>query len=351
MILTDALGVCQSLRQLSLILLLLDYDLDSSNKRRSYSGRSIKRLISRLVIPNWRLELLEDFKCETRPFKRNKPPPNLDFDPLWKFFIALFPRLHSFVWNVPIQSAAIIAPLVRQKQLRHFASDAALVSSPNQLTKFTLSTLESLHLNDLQIFSGMILSNLLRLSAACRGEFKPPVGFTFTLLHSLELEISDSVRNPFGTRTTNFPVLKGLSITFRGPRTTFQLPDIPSLTEIVISTRLPTFSQGMEFCSSLIYEPWKFPQLEKVDLDSFVEWDILYLLLRRRNLLKHGAVSRIKILRLLAIPPIFYPILVPLLAGHDVASLPVWWGVMTQISIESAQTHLLDEKMSVSICI
>jgi hypothetical protein len=342
-----ALGVGLSLRRFSLTLLLLEHDLDDNNKQRSYSPISIKTLTLKIKVPKWRLKRLEDFRCEVKPIGQGQIPKNLELDHLWHLFHTIFPRLHSLVWNAPIQSGGLLLSLLRQTRLRHFESNA-VPALPSRLPEgFTLSALEYLRIKDLQMFRGVVIANLTRFSALCKEDFRRPVGFTFTLLRSLDLTISESVENPCHIIPGDFPILKVLTVTFLGPRGEVQLPDLPSLTQVTVSTRSPTFSQGTKFCAAFVHEPRKCPKLEQINLDSFLEWDILYLLLRKRNFLQDTTVSRIKRLSLPLLPPKFRLMFISLLAIRNVSSPPFCWSTMVHLSIEETQSPFLDKHLFV----
>lgn len=172
-----------------------------------------------------------------------------------------------------------------------------------------------------------------------------PEEFVFTRLYSLTITICESAEGRWNIDAGSFPVLKVLSITFLGPRTHFELPDFASLTEITIKTRLPTFTQGMQFHRSLLCEPRKCPRLEQICLDSLLEWDIVYLSLRRRNINHDAGVSRIKRMRVPRIPAKFCHIFASVLAGRDVLPSPFLLN-LPHLSIQEAQSRLLDAERS-----
>ena len=347
-----SLEACQALHHFSLVLLLLDYDIDSDNKRRIYSQMNITNFISRMKLLRWRSKQPLDFRCELRPFGSRIVPKGLDLDQLWQIFHSAFPRMRTLAWNLPIQSDSILVSLVRQKELRRFESNVAIPPSTRQGTGLALSTLQYLKVEDAGMFRGIIVANLLHISATCHRAFRIPAGFTFALLNSMDLKVADGTESPCELSSGDFPVLEVLAITFLGPREHFQLNDLPSLRQISISTSRPTFTQGMRFCASLIRDPWKCPLLEQIDLDSFLECDILYLMLRSRNYLPPQAeISRIKRLRVSFLPPAFRPVVALLLGGIQQDTLPQSdsWSFLANLSIQNTQPMLLDDKRSVTI--
>lgn len=174
-----------------------------------------------------------------------------------------------------------------------------------------------------------------------------PEGFVLTQLRSLTLSIGEKVEVLWNIRAEDLPLLRLLSITFLGPRTRFDLPNFPSLVEITTTTQSPAFTQGMQLCLSLLQEPQKCLCLEQINLDSLLEWDILYLMLRRRNLHATKA-SRIKRIRVPSVPAKFRHIFVPLLAGTE--ALPTSHFLrLSYLSIQEAQSRLLDVERFVII--
>jgi hypothetical protein len=330
-----ALNVSRSLRRLSL---MLEYDPDSSK------GRSLRRI----NIPKWRLTKLEDFSCEIKSLVKGPTTGNLDPDHLWQLFHTIFPRLYTLVWNLPLGPRALLISLIRQKRLRRFESNVVSAPFSRQTTRFVFNPLESLHVKDAQMLQGVAVANLLNFSATFQDDFKFPSGFTFSLLYSLDLTINNRVKTPCEIKSGDFPALNVLSLNFLGPTCHLRGLNLPSLTEITISTRSPTFPQPMEFCASLISRPRNCPRLEQVSLDSFLEWDILYLVVWRRNLLPDMSVSRIKRLGLRFLPPRFHPMFVSLLAGRQISSLPSSLILMTRLSVHAAQSRLLDQEMFVT---
>lgn len=341
----EALFVIKSLRRLSLTLLRLEYDLYDSNKRRLYLPANITNQISEIVVPKEQLHLLEDFRCEMKPLGGIQLSGTIDTDPLWRLFHAIFPALRVLIWNLPIRAHPLLLLLTGQKQLRHFESSMVLVLPSSPLTGLVLPLLESLLIKDAQIASGMTAPNLLHLSTMHREKFVRFNAFPFTWLHSLKLILGEWVEVLGDMGPRDFPLLKALSFTFLGPRCNFPLLELPSLVEISISTKSPTFTQGMKFCNSILCEPWRCPRLEQIDLDSFLEWDLVYLMLEGRNFIRDMPVSCIKRLILPLLPPKFYHIFASLLAGRPAPSFSSFWSLMRRLSVQGAQYRLLDHNL------
>ncbi|KIM26183.1 hypothetical protein M408DRAFT_197195 [Serendipita vermifera MAFF 305830] len=339
-----------SLHQLSLTLLLLEYDMNDQNKRRTYTQRGITNSTSRVKPPQWQLKQVQSFHCILRTFSNIKVPDSLDLDHLWHLFQTMFPKMRDLIWNLPVQSRSLFLSLVRQKQLRHFESNAAILPLSRQATGFTLGALETLRVESISALHGLASANVLYLSTSSSGIFEIPAGVTFMRLRSMHLDIRGDTKSSIDLSGGEFPALKIFSITFLGPTSELIVADFSSLTEISVSTRLPTFTQGMKFCVALMCEPWKCPRLEQVNLDSFLEYDVLYMLLLKRNCTRTRAkVSRIKRLRLSFLLRILRQTFASLLSGHIPPST-ISQNLIGRMCIQETQSNLLNENVLGCFC-
>lgn len=304
--LMNALATCKLLRRFSLTLILLAYDLDIRKNRRIYTPEAIKRQLMDTNIVDWSSKDLEYFRCETKTLRGSQTLGKNDKDGLWFCFYNIFMSLQSLAWVIPIGRAI---PTTRARLPKGFK----------------------------------IVANLTHFSATCEREFKRLTGFIFTQLRSLALTIGESVVAAWEIDAQALPVLEVLSITFQGSNTDFKLLDFPSLMKITIITRLRAFNQGMRLCISLLREPTICPRLEQINLDTFVEWDLLYLSIRKRNLLESGGLSRIKRLHLPSMPSKYRDSFAFLLGGIEMLPLSYFLCLAT-VNIQEYQTHFLDEK-------
>ncbi|KIM19783.1 hypothetical protein M408DRAFT_312272, partial [Serendipita vermifera MAFF 305830] len=96
----------------------------------------------------------------------------------------------------------------------------------------------------------------------------------------------------------------------------WKLPDCTSLRKLRVSS--PKNVPDANLLASLIFEPRICPLLHEIELDFIPEWDLLFLMLERRNYLppSHG-VSRITTLILQSpIPPTLLAPLAHILSGQ-----------------------------------
>ncbi|KIM21661.1 hypothetical protein M408DRAFT_29365 [Serendipita vermifera MAFF 305830] len=341
---THTLRAATSLRCFTLTLLLLDYDLDANGERRQYQyyPRNITYTVSQIQSPSWNLANVETFKCAVRHFEGKEIPGSLDVDNLWRIFHAIFPKLRALVWNLPIRSRELLASLGKQEQLTHFESTAILSPSYTQGKGVISLNLQSLSVNNPRVFHGMLMSNLTHLSATWNDKIEIPPGMSLERLESLTLIIGSNVKQHVELNPRDFPFLKSLSITFNGSGSSFKLPNLLTLIEVRIATQPPALIEAMQLCGSLVCEPEICPKLEKIHLDSFIQWEILFVLLKRRNFGLHPAISKIKELGLPRIAPRFRPVLTSLLNGQEVPPDLLFYCVMEWLSIRQVQLRLLD---------
>jgi hypothetical protein len=320
----NTLETFHSLRRFKLVLLSVELE----NNPFLYS------LVSHMSIPKWGLEKVEEFCCEMKTLEGSPIVHNLDTSHLWKLFRHIFPNVRILVWSPA-------SKFRDSSQQESSFSDGELPS-----THPILSAVNSLNIDRVEFLSGIEFSGLLDLSISSLSTFRWPIGSTFMQLHSLDMKVAAEANISPKLDAENFPVLKELIITFIGPRTNLQFFNLPSLVKLTILARSPTFSQGMYFCASLACQPWCCRLLEQINIQTFIEWDILYLLLKMRNFLNDPSVSRIKRIGLPIIPSNFHFLFSSLLAGQD-PTVGKSEAVALGLSIQEAQNRLLNERMLV----
>jgi hypothetical protein len=317
--LIEDLETCHSLRCFGITLLLLQRDF-----QHSYHDQ-------RLRISSWRLEQVEDLRCEMKmpePFPVSRTLVEND---IWESFRNIFPNIRKLVWNLP----------------PNFSNDRKSEDEYLFKVKGLRSGIESLKASTVEVLKWILITDISTLSISGLLTFHWPDGYTFSRLNTLTISIDARAQIFLAIEPQDFKVLERLSITFLGPRGGLQFLDHPSLIELTISTKLPTFRQGINFCASLVCHPSRYPRLEQINLDTFPEWDILYVLLRRRNLFQGPTVSRIKSLGLASINPRIQHLFGSLLAGRDIVPPQFLRNMATSLSIEEAQSRLLNEQMFV----
>jgi hypothetical protein len=141
----------------------------------------------------------------------------------------------------------------------------------------------------------------------------------------------------------NYPALS--HITLELPlRSEWYMPHLHLLRSVTIKSKNPLDQNATAFCLHILYSPDICPQLEEVELTGFVEWDILMLMLERRNFIRDG-VKRINTLRL-PLKPSFLEIPLALLLSGKYAERPS----NKDLSTESVKEALCSPEVYVTSC-
>lgn len=138
---------------------------------------------------------------------------------------------------------------------------------------------------------------------------------------------------------TQYPNLCELKLTMNSAKQRWELSSFPQLSSITIIEHHPFSTHGTRLCLSLIYNPEIYPSLRHLRLSAFVEWDILFLMLQRRNCDARG-VSKISSLDRRGVPPTFQPLLSALLEGASVDVLG-----NEELSMEATREAICDATM------
>ena len=111
-----------------------------------------------------------------------------------------------------------------------------------------------------------------------------------------------------------YPELAHLTLELTVVSPVFGVPLLRSLRGVIIKSEELLDQNATNFCLSMLYFPDSCSLLEEVELSGFVEWDILVLMLERRNFIPTG-VERIHTLRLPLRPPHLENVISSLLDG------------------------------------
>jgi hypothetical protein len=80
-----------------------------------------------------------------------------------------------------------------------------------------------------------------------------------------------------------YRALRELEMKLAGPRVTWYLTSLPKLVSINLSSVGMMLPHANRLLMALIYDSTVCPSLECIQLADFVEWDLLFLMLQRRN--------------------------------------------------------------------
>jgi len=113
------------------------------------------------------------------------------------------------------------------------------------------------------------------------------------------------------------------------------LPSLPRLSTLSITSKTFMNPQGNLLCVQLIYNPEYCPVLQQIYFSDFIEWDILFLMLQRRN---YGKVPVKKISRV-AVP--YVPAFLRQPLGCLLEGEPIDWGDLP-LSLEETRKEIVD---------
>jgi hypothetical protein len=133
-----------------------------------------------------------------------------------------------------------------------------------------------------------------------------------------------------------YPVLYELDLGIHEALKPVDVLSFSSLSSIRLTTEYFTNPEGNHLCTELLYNPEGCPSLQELHFQECLEWDILFLMLERRNFGLEG-VKTIHTVTLPFIPFFIRQTLTLLLAGEK-ADRPV----LESISLEVTREVLFD---------
>ncbi|KIM22590.1 hypothetical protein M408DRAFT_28572 [Serendipita vermifera MAFF 305830] len=145
-----------------------------------------------------------------------------------------------------------------------------------------LPTLQELEIHDFEYLQFIKASNLISLRMLEVKSSEHLQQFLPRRLQSLVIQTSPEHENTLELSPIVLPEIKRLSFVFHNVRWT--LTSLPVLTSIHLAYTSGMNFQGNMLCVKLIYHPEMCPSLREIDFGDFVEWDLLLIILKRRNL-------------------------------------------------------------------
>lgn len=215
--------------------------------------------------------------------------------------------------------------------------------------KITLWHVEKLRISDINLLSWLEVPTLCSLEYVWSFDINENLIPQNTNIRKLSVTRNqDSTSSDIHVPVNPFPFLTHLSVTFAKPPLsdswldTFTISSFLYLSRITIHIRGPLglCPYPTMFCYQLFCEPDFCPSLDEVHfLGHPPEWDILLIMLERRNFMTNSAVSRIKQLKLPFVTEELSDSLVLLLRGMLIKR-PSNTGLL----LGGARMSLLDEK-------
>jgi len=147
-----------------------------------------------------------------------------------------------------------------------------------------LPSLTQLTMGKADLLKYMEVPNLLSLHVTQLESINELAGLTAPHLRKLDIATDQHMSLTYMLDVPFLPELYSLKVTANF-LTGIQLPPLSQITRITLheTSRSQCF-QGNLFCMLLAYEPHQCSMLEKLEFNRFVEWDILFHMLERRNL-------------------------------------------------------------------
>ncbi|KIM22596.1 hypothetical protein M408DRAFT_28580 [Serendipita vermifera MAFF 305830] len=200
-------------------------------------------------------------------------------------FSSLYPSVTNAVFEDLMASALPL--LERFENLRTlslscvYVDDDASQSWPEHRS-LAMPSLFNLVVGDPQVIQTLDMPNLLSLRFGGLLSSKELTALHLQNLRSLEIRPNEEIY--FQLDASEFRCLQELKI--RAPKVLnlSPFPSFPSLQSIALDSQYPMNHNGNRLCAVFIENPETCPSLQQVHFADFVEWDIVFLMLQRRNL-------------------------------------------------------------------
>ncbi|KIM30345.1 hypothetical protein M408DRAFT_22336 [Serendipita vermifera MAFF 305830] len=238
------------------------------------------------------------------------------FDGLFAAFIVLYPNVTNVFLTLPIYNmgASYLQSLQRLESMVHY------MSAPQGYSQLFLPTLQELAINDPEDLQFIKAPNLIKLRMHRLTSNEDLEPFLPCKLQSLEIRTSGEDATTLILPSTALYEVRRLSFELY-PSDRWTLTPLPLLASIRFDYRHLAYPSGMNpqgnmLCVQLIYHPEMCPSLREIDFGEYVEWDLLFIMLKQRNLGRND-VSRIEKVFVPFVPFAFRQSLLDLLLGQE----------------------------------
>jgi hypothetical protein len=204
----------------------------------------------------------------------------------------------------------------------------------NYYHPITLRSLEQLTVMGQPLIPWLRTPNLLHLTVdklTSSADIELLGAFYLRTLHIYGKEGEISLLSPL-----NYLALRSLILGTHGLLKQVDVLSLSNLSYIWVSTKYFTNPEGNQLCTELLCNPEGCPSLQELHFPATLEWDILFLMLERRNFGRKG-VKRIHTVTLSFIPFVIHHNLTLLLTGERAVSIP-----LESISLEATREVLFD---------
>ena len=221
------------------------------------------------------------------------------------------------------------------------------ISIDKRMTKITsilqLSTLQSLSTMDPDVLPYLNVPNLLSLHVEEVTSSSQMTEHHIPNLHKLVIRPDHSKQLTLTLDPSKYSKLRDIEIKLDWYRNEWQLTSLPQLVSITLDNLGFLGPHANRLCVSLIYNPEICPSLREIHFSDFVEWDFLFLMLRRRNC-EAKNVTRIRTIHLEFVPVAFQAALAGLLEGNSEVIPP-----MEDLLMEATRELIFDPSMYVCL--
>ncbi|KIM22591.1 hypothetical protein M408DRAFT_28574 [Serendipita vermifera MAFF 305830] len=238
------------------------------------------------------------------------------FDGIFLVFLALYPCVKVVrLWMsaLPDLGVAYLQSLQRLERLSITDEDTFGRTDYRELFLPTLQELENVYSDPIPFIKA---PNLISLQITSTEPFQTLYRLQSRKLQKLTISTSSERPTVLALWSTVLAEVKRLSILFHHANDRWTLTSLPLLASIRLSSASGINLQGNMLCAQLIYHPGMCPCLREIDFGRYVEWDLLFIMLKQRNLGRKD-VARIEKVSVPFVPFEFRQSLLDLLLGRE----------------------------------
>jgi hypothetical protein len=261
---------------------------------------------------------------------------------LFSAFQALYPSvvnlcLRGHTW--PFFASSYLQSLRALKTLTLELEDSEY--NPPEMS-INLQSLQYLEIYGPAYFDSLHVPNLLKLMLESPDLDMWPTLLSHPRIRSLTLAITSYLRTQaFSLDCTE---LRDLSLYNIPPRATWGLLSLSNVVSITLTSGVGGVNpSNNQLCLALLCNPERLPSLQQLDFSRCVDWDVLFLMLQRRNIGKYE-VQRIDTVTLPFIPFALQQPLARILAAESVELPP-----LVSLSLEATREVMFDSTVYVYI--
>ncbi|KIM30342.1 hypothetical protein M408DRAFT_22333 [Serendipita vermifera MAFF 305830] len=273
----------------------------------SFDGREkvsdTSSTIPRIVMPCLR-------RISISHYMLSSEEPN-SFDGLFAAFLVLYPNVThiSLTFSISNMGASYLQSLQRLESMSNTTLQLQYYS------QIFLPTLQELEIRDSEYLKFIEAPNLISLRILENNSSEHFEQFLPRKLQSLEIHTSYERATTLELPPTILAEVKRLSFGFY-PDNRWTLTSLPLLESIHLYSPSEVNFQGNMLCVQLIYCSGMCPCLREIDFGNYVEWDLLFIMLKQRNLGRED-VARIEKVFVPFVPFEFRQSLLDLLLGRE----------------------------------